>query len=173
MFFFGKKKKQREPRSLVRPAANANQKRSAFRMPVEFDVFYTLNGRRGRRSARANEISAGGLRLSCDEDFLKDSELTLEFKLPDEFLSGMTVEKEVYEQSPFGLRPETIRSTPPGFAPMTLKSKVLAPFFDMAQRKFAYGMAFVDLDGKTEDEIQRFIHLWQLNYLRTRRGDLG
>jgi len=173
MFFFGKKKKPREPRSAVRPAANANQKRSAFRMPVEFDVFYTLNGRRGRRSAKANDLSAGGLRLSCDEDFLKESILTLEFKLPDEFLASMTVEKEVYEQSPFGLRPETIRSTPPGFAPMTLDARVLAPFFETTQRKFAYGMAFVDLDTKTEDEIQRFIHLWQLNYLRTRRGDLG
>ncbi|MBV9269707.1 MAG: PilZ domain-containing protein [Candidatus Eremiobacteraeota bacterium] len=173
MFFFWKKKKVREPRSLVRPAANANQKRSTFRMPVEFDVFYTLNGRRGRRSARANDLSAGGLRLSCDEDFLKESVLTLEFELPADFLANMTVEKEVYEQSPFGLRPETIRSTPPGFAPMTIDAKVLAPFFEMAQRKFAYGMAFVDIDRKTEDEIQRFIHLWQLNYLRTRRGDLG
>jgi len=120
-------------------------------MPVEFDVFYTLNGRRGRRSARANDLSAGGLRLSCDEDFLKESVLTLEFKLPDDFLANMTVEKEVYEQSPFGLRPETIRSTPPGFATMTVNAKVLAPFFDMPQRKFAYGMAFVELDNKTEE----------------------
>jgi len=142
-------------------------------MPVEFDVQYTLDGRRGRRSAKANDLSAGGLRLSCDEDFLSGSILLLEFKLPDEFLANMTIEREVYEQSPFGLRPESIKSQPPGFAPMSLNAKVLATFFNVEQRKFAHGMAFVDLDNKTQEELQRFIHLWQLNYLRTRRGDLG
>ena len=173
MFFFGKKKKPREPRSMLRATTDSSQKRSAFRMPVEFDVLYTLEGRRGRRSGKANDLSAGGLRLSTDEDLLTGSQVTLEFKLPDEFLANMSVEREVYEQSPFGLRPETIRSQPPGFAPMTIPAKVLAPFFELGPRKFAYGMAFVDIDMKTQDEVQRFIHLWQLNYLRTRRGDLG
>jgi c-di-GMP-binding flagellar brake protein YcgR len=169
VFFFKKKK----PEQRRKPAAPSTQKRSAFRMPVEFDVSYTLDGRRGKRSAKANDLSAGGLRLSCDEDFLNGSILLLEFKLPDEFLANMTVEKEVYEQSPFGLRPESIKTQPPGFAPMTLHAKVLATFFNLEQRRFAHGMAFVDLDPKTQEELQRFIHLWQLNYLRTRRGDLG
>jgi c-di-GMP-binding flagellar brake protein YcgR len=169
--FFFKKKKKPEPR--VRPAVpSSTQKRSAFRMPVEFDVYYTLEGRRGRRSAKANDLSAGGLRLSADEDFIKDSVLFLEFKLPDEFLANMVVEKEVYEQSPFGLRPETIKVQPPGFAPMKLRAKVLVVFFDMEHRKFVYGMSFVDIDTHTQEELQRFIHLWQLNYLRTRRGEL-
>jgi hypothetical protein len=141
-------------------------------MPVEFDVYYTLDGRRGRRTAKANDLSAGGLRLSTDEDLLKDSVLLLEFQLPDEFLANMVVEKEVYEQSPFGLRPETIKVQPPGFAPMRVKAKVLASFFNMEHRKFAYGMSFVEIDMQTQEELQRFIHLWQINYLRTRRGDL-
>lgn len=138
-------------------------------MPVEFDVFYAIAGRRGRRSARANDLSAGGLRLACDEDIVKGSILTLDFHLPDDFLEGMTVEKEVYEQSPFGLRPETVKVTPPGFAPMHIEGKVLVTFFDVAAKQFAHGMAFVDLDPKTEEELQRFIHLWQIHYLRTRR----
>lgn len=170
MFFF-KKKKKAEPR--LRPAVpTSTQKRSAFRMPVEFDVYYTLEGRRGRRSAKASDLSAGGLRLGCDEDFLKESVLLLQFRLPDEFLANMVVEKEVYEQSPFGLRPETIKVQPPGFAPMSVRAKVLAPFFDMEHEKFAHGMAFQDIDTRTQEELQRFIHLWQLNYLRTRRGEL-
>ena len=141
-------------------------------MPVEFDVYYTLPGRRGRRSGKANDLSAGGLRLTTDEDFIKDSVLLLEFHLPDEFLASMVVEKEVYEQSPFGLRPETVKVQPPGFAPMSVQAKVLASFFNMDLRKFAYGMSFVDIDERGQEELQRFIHLWQLNYLRTRRGDL-
>jgi c-di-GMP-binding flagellar brake protein YcgR len=169
VFFF--KKKKAEPRP--KPAASGGQKRSAFRMPVEFDVFYTLEGRDGGRDAKANDLSAGGLRLSCDEDFLGGSILLLQFKLPDEFLVNLTVEKEVYEQSPFGLRPESIKTQPPGFAPMSVHAKVLATFLNVDRRKFAHGLSFMDLDPKTQEELQRFIHLWQLNYLRTRRGDLG
>lgn len=169
--FFFKKKKKSEP-GQRRAAASATQKRSAFRMPVEFDVSYTLEGRRGRRTAKANDLSAGGLRLLADEDLLKNSTLVLEFRLPDEFLAGMMVEKEVYEQSPFGLRPETVKVQPRGFSPMRVRAKVLASFFSIEHRKFAYGLSFVDLDTHTEEELQRFIHLWQINYIRTRRGDL-
>ena len=175
MFFFQKKKKPERSNPLLKPPSSGEpaQKRSAFRMPVEFDIVYSLEGRNGRRSALANDLSAGGLRLSCDEDFLKGSVLRLEFKLPDEFLANMVVEKELYEQSPFGLRPETVRVQPHGFAPMDVHAKVLATFFNMERKKFAHGLAFVDIDNKTQEELQRFIHLWQLNYIRTRRGDLG
>jgi hypothetical protein len=168
VFFFKKKKAARSPKLLVQ---SSPQKRSAFRMPVEFAIEYTLEGRSGARSAVANDLSAGGLRLLCDEDFLKGSMLLLEFKLPDEFLASMTVEKELYEQTPFGLRPETIKTHPHGFAPMALHAKVLGTFLDMTRKKLAHGLAFIDIDTKTEDEIQRFIHLWQIHYLRMRHGD--
>ena len=170
VFFF----KKRKPERRYKPAEpSTSQKRSAFRMPVEFEIAYTLEGRPGRRHAVANDLSAGGLRLACDEDFLSGSILMLDFKLPDDFLSAMTVEKEVYEQSPFGLRPESIKVTPHGFEPMRLRAKVLATFLSIEARIFAHGVAFVDIDTKTQEEIQRFMHLWQINYLRTRRGDLG
>ena len=140
-------------------------------MPVEFDVSYTIEGRPGRRNARANDLSAGGLRLVSDEDIIKGSLLTLDFQLPDDFLASMTVEKEMYEQSPFGLRPETIKVQPPGFAPVHVNGRVLATFFDSQTRKLAHGISFVDLDRNLEEELQRFMHLWQLHYLRTRKGE--
>ncbi|MGZ3496055.1 MAG: PilZ domain-containing protein [Vulcanimicrobiaceae bacterium] len=170
-YLFGRGKKKPERPAIRQAKPSADQKRSTFRMPVEFDVFYTLEGRPGRRSTRANDLSAGGLRLACDEDFIKGSLLTLDFLLPDEFLSSMTIEKEMYEQSPFGLRPETIKVQPPGFTPMHINGKVLATFFDSQTRKFAHGIGFVDLDAKIEEELQRFIHLWQIHYLRTRKGE--
>lgn len=140
-------------------------------MPVEFDVLYALEGRDGTCSARANDLSAGGLRLTCDEDFIKGSALMLDFKLPDDFLAGMTVEKEVYEQSPFGLRPETIKVQPPGFDPVHVRAKILATFFRLDTNKFAYGLVFEGIESRVQEEIQRFIHLWQIHYIRTRRGD--
>jgi hypothetical protein len=166
---FGKKKKAPPPKSMVKP--HAGQKRTAFRMPVEFEVFYTLEGRVGRRKARANDLSAGGLRLATDEDLPRGSMIDLEFTLPDDFLTEMTIEKEVYEQTPFGLRPQTVKVQPPSFKPMHMRASVLMPFFDRPQKLFAYGTKFSMSDGDMQEELQRFIHLWQIHYLRTRHAD--
>ena len=174
IFGFGKKKAPAAKSKAGQAKAAAGgeqQKRSAFRMPVEFDVIYTLEGRVGRRTARANDLSAGGLRLATDEDLVRGCVLDVDFHLPDEFLAEMTIEKEVYEQTPFGLRPQTVRVQPPGFKPMHMRAAVLMPFFDPAEKKFAYGMKFVNTPEDVQEELQRFIHLWQIHYLRTRRID--
>jgi len=167
---FGKKKKP-APKSMLRPATGPGQKRSAFRMPVEFEVSYTLEGRPGRRRARANDLSAGGLRLASDEDLPRGSTLELEFHLPGEFLAEMTIEKEVYEQTPFGLRPQTVKVQPPGFKPMRMRATVLMAFFNRTEKKFAYGTKFGATESEMQEELQRFIHLWQIHYLRSRRPD--
>jgi hypothetical protein len=163
--FFGKKEgKKPAPKAPPAPA----QKRSAFRMPVEFDVLYTLEGRTGRRYARANDLSAGGLRLSSDEDLIKGSILELDFRLPEDFLEGLTVEKEVFEQTPFGLRPESVKTQPPPFAPMHLKAEALSTFYMPSTRKLAHGMKFIDLAQEDKEELTRFVHLWQLHQIRLR-----
>ncbi len=168
--FFGKKKKP-AAKSMMKPGTPPGQKRTAFRMPVEFDVVYTLEGRPGRRKAAANDLSSGGLRLATDEDFVRGSVLDLEFHLPEDFLSEMTIEKEVFSQTPFGLRPQTVKVQPPGFKPMRMRASVLMPFFDRNDKKFAYGMKFVEAQHDMQEELQRFIHLWQIHYLRSRRTD--
>ena len=137
-------------------------------MPVEFDVLYGVNGRTGRRYARANDLSAGGLRLSSDEDLLKGSILELDFRLPDDFLEGLMVEKEVFQQTPFGLRPESVKVQPPPFAPMHLKAEVLSTFYIPSTKKLAHGMKFVSLSQEDKEELTRFVHLWQLHQIRLR-----
>jgi hypothetical protein len=166
MFLFGRKKA--EKKGPVRAQPSAAQKRSSFRMPVQFDVMYTLQGRTGRRFGRANDLSAGGLRLSTDEDILRDSVLELDFRLPDEFLEGLTIEKEVFEQTPFGLRPETVKTTPPPFEPMRMHAIVLSTFYVPATKQLAHGMKFVDIEAEQKEELTRFIHLWQLHQIRLR-----
>lgn len=167
---FGKKKKA-APKPRVRPKAGSGQKRSAFRMPVEFEVSYSLDGRPGKRRARANDLSAGGLRLATDEDLVRGSTLELDFHLPGEFLSEMTIEKEVFEQTPFGLRPQSVKVQPPDFKPIRMRATVLMPFFDRMEKKFAYGAKFGASDTEMQEELERFIHLWQIHYLRSRRPD--
>lgn len=173
--FLGFGKKKRAAAAVVRgqqkAQPSAEQKRTAFRMPVEFDVIYALDGRPGRRKARANDLSAGGLRLSTDEDLIRGSVLDMDFRLPDDFLSEMTIEKEVYEQTPFGLRPQTVKVQPPTFKPMHMRGVILMPFFDTQEKKLGYGMKFMEPEQDMQEELQRFIHLWQIHYLRTRRID--
>lgn len=137
-------------------------------MPVEFDVMYALRDRNGRRHGRANDLSAGGLRLSTDEDLLRGSILVLDFRLPDAFLEGLTIEKEVFEQTPFGLRPETVKTQPPPFAPMRLNAQVLSTFYVPGTKRLAHGMKFIDLHQEAQEELQRFVHLWQLHQIRLR-----
>ena len=114
-------------------------------MLVEFDVLYALQDRTGRRHGRANDLSAGGLRLSTDEDLLKGSILDLDFRLPDDFLAELTIEKEVFEQTPFGLRPETLKAQPPPFEPMRVRG---GPFdvLHSEPHQLAHGMKFVDIE---------------------------
>lgn len=173
MFGFGKKRKPGKPvaRAAVPAAAGAGQKRTTFRMPVEFPVFYTLVGRRGRRSATANDLSGGGLRLLADEDMLKGSVLALEFRVPDDFLSSMTIDKEMYEETPFGKRAKSAKVHPHPFAEFKVDAKLLVPFFDLRLKRFAYGISFIDVEEQTTEELQRFIHLWQLNQIRQRNQD--
>ena len=168
VFFFNRKKK--EPKRLAKAQPSAAQKRSSYRMPVEFDVSFSLRGRPGRRHAVANDLSSGGLRLISDEDFIPGSVLDLEFSLPGAFLEEMIVEKEVYEQTPFGLRPETMKVQPPPFAPMRMTATVLSTFYILSERSLAHGLQFVEIENSMQEELQRFIHLWQLHYLRSRRS---
>jgi len=129
---------------------------------------YTLGGRPGRRHGRANDLSAGGLRLSTDEDFLKNSVLELDFHLPDEFIVGLTIEKEVFKQTPFGLRPETVKTAPSPFEPMRVSGVVLSTFYIPSTKSLAHGMKFIDMPEDMHEELQRFIHLWQLHQIRLR-----
>lgn len=137
-------------------------------MPVEFDVVYALRGRMGRRHGRATDLSSGGLRLSCDEDFLSESILDMDFALPDDFLSELTIEKEVFEQTPFGPRPEMVKTAPHPFGPMHLSGVVLSAFFVPALNRLAFGLKFVDIEQEQQEELQRFVHLWQLHQIRLR-----
>lgn len=168
MFFFRRKRAQPPPQGEKKAQTTITQKRSSYRMPVEFDVLYALRDRPGRRHGRVNDLSAGGLRLSTDEDFLNGSILDLDFQLPEDFIGELTVEKEVFNQTPFGLRPESVKSTPQPFAPMRMSAMILSTFYVPATKALAHGMKFIDIDQETKEELQRFIHLWQLHQIRLR-----
>jgi hypothetical protein len=108
------------------------------------------------------------LRLTTDEDLVNGSVLQLDFTLPDDFIAELTIEKEVFKQTPFGLRPETIKTAPAPFEPMRVRATVLSTFYIPATKTLAHGMKFVDIKPEVQEELQRFIHLWQLHQIRLR-----
>lgn len=130
-------------------------------MPVNFELCYTLEGRREQRAAHAEDLSAGGLRLIVDEDLFAGCVLNLEFTLPDAFLAHVTVEKDLYEDTQTGGRRQTISMRPPPFSPMSVRAKVLTNFFNTRVGQFEYGVAFIQPDRKTQSELERFVSLWQ------------
>jgi c-di-GMP-binding flagellar brake protein YcgR len=173
--------------------AGAGQKRAAYRATIEFPVTYVVDGRKGTRTASANDLSAGGLRLLGDEDFTKDTVIDFHIALPNEVIEGIFQEKEVDEpqqtrvprssSSRFGLAgfgksevgrvslgtaKKRVKVKPKPFEPMDIAGKIVIAFYSTRSNRFAHGVRFLHLPKKLEDEIQRFIHLYQLKQLHDR-----
>lgn len=168
--FFWKKRTKRKPmpgRPPVRATITETQRQS-YRASFEFPVLYAADGRTGMRSALANDLSAGGLRLIGDEDFPDQSTIELRFTLPNELIKDVHVEKEIVQTTPRGKTKKKIMVPPEPFHEMTLRGKVVIAFFNTRRRRFAHGVQFVGIDERTQEEIQRFIHVWQIRQLRER-----
>ena len=159
-------------RPLVR-ATIAETQRQSYRASVEFPVVYAAEGRAGSRSALANDLSAGGLRLIGDEDFPNESVVELRFTLPNELIHSVQVEKEIIETTPRGKTKKKVMVPPEQFHEMLVRAKVVIAFLNLRRRKFAHGVQFIEIDERTQEEIQRFMHVWQLRQIRERAQKRG
>jgi hypothetical protein len=157
---------------LVRATITERQ-RQTYRASFEFPVAYVLSGRSGARTALANDLSAGGLRLIGDEDFANEATIELCFTLPNDLISSVTVEKDVVQTTPRGRTTRKVKVPPEPFEEMSLRAKVVAAFWSRRRRKFSHGLRFVGIDEETQEELQRFIHVWQIRQLRERAQKRG
>jgi c-di-GMP-binding flagellar brake protein YcgR len=149
-------------------SAKPGQKRQSYRAMIEFPIIYVVDGREGTRTASANDLSVGGLRLLGDEDFTKETVIDFRFTLPNAEVADVLIEKEITERSAFGERKRRVKSPPTKFEQMNIAGKIVIAFYNLDTKRFAHGVRFLNLARKTEDEIQRFIHLYQLKQLRER-----
>jgi c-di-GMP-binding flagellar brake protein YcgR len=150
------------------PASRKDQKRQSYRASIEFPIVYIVDGREGTRSASANDLSIGGLRLLGDEDFTKETVIDFRFTLPTVEVANVFIEKEIVERSAFGDRKKRVKLPPTPFEPLDIAGKIVIAFYNLEAKRFAHGVRFLHLPQRTEDEIQRFIHLYQLKQLRER-----
>jgi c-di-GMP-binding flagellar brake protein YcgR len=135
---------------------------------IEFPVFYNLDDRDGTRMASANDLSVGGLRLLGDEDFTNDTIIDFRFTLPTAEVANVFIEKEITERTAFGERKRRVKTPPTPFEEFELGGKIVIAFYNLRTQRFAHGVRFLNLPRRTEEEIQRFIHLYQLKQLRER-----
>jgi c-di-GMP-binding flagellar brake protein YcgR len=166
--FFWKKASARRAGALQRATITETQRKN-FRASVEFSVLYDVTGRTGPRTALANDLSAGGLRLVGDEDLPNDTLLSVRFTLPNELVRGVQLEREIVETTARGKVKRKIMVPPEPFREMIVHGKIVIAFYSPRRRKFAHGVQFIDIDERTREEIQRFIHVWQIRLLRERR----
>jgi c-di-GMP-binding flagellar brake protein YcgR len=150
------------------PSSKSDQKRQSYRATIEFPIVYIVDGREGTRTASANDLSVGGLRLLGDEDFTKETVIDFRFTLPTSEVANVFIEKEVTERTAFGERKRRVKQPPTPFEPLDIAGKIVIAFYNLETQRFAHGVRFLHLPQRTEDEIQRFIHLWQLKQLRER-----
>jgi hypothetical protein len=168
--FFWKKwttRKAGRRKPLVR-ARVSDEQRQAYRAPVEFPVVYVVEGRSGARTAVATDLSAASLRLIGDEDLGEETMVDLRFTLPNDLVHDVHVEKEIVETTARGRTQKKVMVPPEPFAEMTVRAKVVNAFLRVRRRKLAHGLQFVDLAEQTAEELQRFIHVWQIRQLRER-----
>lgn len=144
-------------------------RRGAYRAAVEFALELTFLERPGAPlEATASDISAGGLRLACDRELNVNDEVMLRFRLPDDVLRVFPAQvQEEVVMTPFGPRTRSRNQRRP-FEEMRIRSRVAGRFGD-EDEKPAFGIAFVEVDAYTREEIARFIHAVQLGELRERK----
>ena len=62
---------------------------------------------------------------------------------------------------------------PEPFTELAVRAKVVNAFLRVRRRKLAHGLQFVEIAEQTTEEIQRFIHVWQIRELRARAALRG
>jgi hypothetical protein len=61
-----------------------------------------------------------------------------------------------------------IKVPPEPFTETSVRAKIVMAAWSLHRRKFSHGVRFICTDEETQEEIQRFIHVWQIRQLRER-----
>ena len=141
-----------------------DQRRTAVRTVIAFAIRYKLTNR-SAATGEAADISAGGLRMSCDDQLAIGSELELRFTLPSAVLNAYPKADDRMEITPFGQRRVRVPDNRRQFSEMIVHGKVLARQQPQGGKE-VYGIGFTDIDGYQREEIARFTHAVQLSRIR-------
>lgn len=114
------------------------------------------------------DISAGGTRVIVDRGFDAGTPIEMRFTLPNKFLDSFAKDVQETVVTPFGERQVKSRKTVRKFDEMLINGVIVrsVPY----EGKFALAISFSALDRRTEEEIARFNHYYQLWEVRRRKA---
>ena len=169
MFLFGKERKAAKAATTTARPGGGAQQRQTYRSPVQIPVSYVIptDRRPHRRIGIARDISAGGMKLMVDRPFEPGTPIELRFTLPNKFLDTFAKEVKETEVSPFGERMRKVQKTVRPFEEIEQKATIVRATPDGI--KHALAIKFNEVDRRTEEEIARFNHYWQLYQVRRRK----
>lgn len=156
---------EKAPNTAAPPSVATLQRRRSVRTMYAFPVRYRF-GNKSAAPGEANDISTGGLRLTCLDGIALGTEIELRFALPHRVLRIYPEAQLRSEITPFGPRRVRIPDHRRPFDEMVVHARVVSRFASAHGRK-VYGVQFTDIDGYHREEVARFIHAVQLEKLRT------
>ena len=143
-----------------------DQRRGAYRALTAFPMGYRREGDQWAEG-KVGDISATGIRMTCEELIAIGTMVELKVTLPSSVLDVYPEETAVIDMSQgtprrVGGRTDMRRA----FTEMTLRGRVVTRFQPVRERE-VYGIAFIEIDGYQREEIARFTHAIQLSKIRS------
>lgn len=141
---------------------------TGYRVPEDFAVSYrTDDPRESARSALGCDLTGNAMRLRCEETLKVNQPLTLTFRLPDTLLGVHKGKDDDLVPGPFGYRRVPRKYLRRPFQELKLRARVVGALRD-SQRRPAYEVELLEVDGLAREEIARYIHASQLARLKAR-----
>jgi hypothetical protein len=132
--------------------------RSSVRVMTQFDLVYRTP-KQDFRTAKAADVSSGGLLMTCTEALVEGEPVELRFTLPSDVVNAYPEETMVID-----LRNRTAKSNRPdqrrGFEEMVVGARVVS-HRPLGNNAYAYGLAFTCINGYQREEIARYTHAVQ------------
>lgn len=143
-----------------------NNRRTSYRALSAFPMAFRRDGGDDWAEAKVGDISATGIRMTCEELVAIGSMIEVKITLPSSVLDVYPEETATIDMSQgtprrVGGRADMRRP----FTEMTLRARVVTRFQPVRDRE-AYGVAFIEIDGYQREEIARFTHAVQLSKIR-------
>src|SRR5579884_1955935 len=134
---------------------------TGYRVPDDFTLTYRVDDPRiGGRIATACDVTGNALRLIPGERLRPNQVLQLQIRLPDALLSVHKGSDDELVVGPMGYRRVPRKYLRRPFEELKLRGRVVGAVKD-SQRRDAYEIELVDVDGLAREELARYIHASQ------------
>ncbi len=140
------------------------ERRGSYRALSAFPVRYRKEGD-DWSEARIGDISSTGVRMNCGQPLPIGALVEMRFTLPSSVLEAYPEETAVLDISGSSPRRTGRPDLRRPFEEMRLRGRVVTRFQPVRDRE-VYGVAFLEIDGYSREEIARFTHAVQLSKIR-------